>query len=200
VNKTSRHHIEELLMKFKRLSPIRLPRANTNNNNNNNYSSVETINLSSPRPVVEERVSTAPFINRRTRVARLSRAPGAFEEAARAENTNQTRQTALRRIRELNAWIADKEPLYRDALRRYGNETRLKPKYNFVTRKLKYLKGNQRGLHSGNRNVLESYAIIKLMEKAQAERAKFVANLRRVGYPSLPASPSSMGETNSNNE
>lgn len=205
VDKSSRHHIEELLLKFKRPSAIRIP---PNNNNNNNYSSLETINLSSPRPVPvprfsepvrEERVATVPAqMNRRRRVALMSRAPGAFEQASTAENTNQTRRIALQRLRELNTWIAEKEPIYKEALRRYGNETRLKPKYNFVTRKLKYMKGNQSRLNSGNRNVIESYGILKLMEKAQAERAAFLSKLQRVGYPPLPASLNTMGETNTN--
>jgi hypothetical protein len=151
---THKQNIQEVLMKFKRPLPIRRP-PNKNNNNNNNYSPAVPLDTATAPP-------PAPASVKRTV------ATGAFNKAFL--RTNRTRNNVTRRVRELNTWLASHESQHQAILNKYGNLSKLQPKVNFVTRKLKYLRGNRSKLTKEEKEVLDSYILAKQYALAQGER------------------------------
>jgi hypothetical protein len=158
---THKQNIQEILMKFKRPVPIRRP---PNKNNNNNYSPAVPFNTA-PTTVAPPRSSLFEPAPPRKSVAT---ATGAFNKAFM--RTNKSRPNVTRRVRELNAWLANHETQHQAVLNKYGNLSKLQPKVNFVTRKLKYLRGNRSKLTKEEKELLDGYVLAKQYALAQGER------------------------------
>ena len=185
---TSKQEIQDLLMKFKRPAPIRRP-PNQNNNNNSTPRYSPAVPLSPPPKTPEgtypRAVSWGPPNNGRmtfqpvqTRKTVAPRTMGAFN-TARLASQNQTRRNAQKRVEEIDAWLNSKKNQIEKAKTLYGNMQKLQPKFNFLTRKIKYLKGNTKKLSSNERNFLNSYVLMKQYEQIKKNRKQKFNTLQR---------------------
>jgi hypothetical protein len=164
----STQEIQTILMKFKRPAPIRRPP--------NEVEVVENaplLRVSPPGPLRLRR-TVAPVNSSRRSVAPL-RSRGEFNAAV--ENRNQTRRNTTRRVAELNAFLNENRAAFEEVQRRYGGLEGLQPKIDFLTRKLRYLRGNRSRLARNELVVLNQYALAKRFVMAEEDRSRRVATL-----------------------
>jgi hypothetical protein len=183
---------------------------NTNVNNNNSSRRSRRTQF---EPTEENRRSFAPLRTVRrtfapvqtqtqTQRQRQRTALGAFNRASlTAQRTNvETRRNALRSLDQINKTLASLEPRYSNIVKRYGSLEQMKPKLEFIRRKMQYLQGTRKQLNERNQAFLEEYMVAKTYNEAKKQGQTYKNTLRRLGYPVLPGSTSTMGETNTNNE
>lgn len=192
--------IQSVLIKFKRPTAIRLPPTN-NNNNNNNYSPAVSV---FPTPK-EERKSFGPVMTRRTFAPTKPpnlRTMGAFERAQYEKSMPKNE-----RIKNLEAKVLDNtrilkqyEKQYSNLRQKYGNFEALKPKLNFLTRKLKYVQGTKKQVNKQNQQFLENYMRMKEYRQVNQRKQNRLKELASLKFPPLPASANTMGSTNVNND
>jgi hypothetical protein len=192
--------IQSVLIKFKRPTAIRLPPTN-NNNNNNNYSPAVS---AFPTPK-EERRSFGPVMTRRTFAPTKPpnlRTMGAFERVQYEKSMPKNE-----RIKNLEAKVLDNtrilkqsEKQYSNLRQKYGNFEALKPKLNFLTRKLKYVQGTKKQVNKQNQQFLENYIRMKEYRQVNQRKQNRLKELASLKFPPLPASANTMGSTNVNND
>jgi hypothetical protein len=199
-NETGKEFIQTVLMKFKRPPPVRRPP--NNNNNNNNYSSPVVSVFSEP---TEERRSFAPTTTRKTFAPRKSvneRSMGAFNRATlEAQKPKSQRVIHLeKQLEQENEILKQYEQMYSELSRRYGKFEALKPKLNFLTRKIKYIQGTGKRLNQQNQTFLEDYRVMKIYKNANIRKQSLLKELVALQFPPLPGSTSTMGDTSTNND
>lgn len=195
----SKNFIESVLMKFKRPTAIRLP---PNNNNNNNYSSPVVSVLPTPK---EERKSFGPVVTRRTFAPTKPpnlRTMGAFERAEyeRTLPKNQRIKNLEAKLLEDTAYLRQHERQYSNLRQKYGNFEALKPKLNFLTRKLKYVQGTKKQVNKQNQQFLENYMRMRDYRQVNQRKQTRLKELASLKFPPLPASENTMGSTNTEND
>jgi hypothetical protein len=190
-----------VLSKFK---PAGSNGANSNVNNDNSSRrnrSVRSLSTGENRrsfaPLRTVRRTFAPVQTQKQRSAL-----GAFNRATLlAQRTNvETRKNALRSLEQINKTLASLEPRYSNIVKRYGSLEQMKPKLEFIRRKMQYLQGTRKQLNERNQAFLEEYMVAKSYNEAKKQGQTYKNTLRRLGYPVLPGSTSTMGETNTNND
>ena len=195
-NDWSKDFVQSVLMKFKRPVPIQLPP--NNSNNNNNYSSPAVSMFPTPK---EERTSFGPVVTRRTFAPTKPvnvRTMGAFERA-----NYEMKRPKNERIKNLEAKLLEDsrilkqyEKQYYNLRQKYGNFEALKPKLNFLTRKLKYVQGTRKQLNQKNQQFLENYVKMRDYRQVNQRKQSHLKELASLKYPALPPSQSTMASTN----